>query len=127
MKETPKKNWFTQHPILGSFLGFIAVATVVSAFDSGDTADYKANIYNPTSVVETQTTNHTPIIYTTPTPLPKSQSNCHPSYSGCLKADAYDYDCAGGSGNGPYYTGRVRVYGYDEFGLDRDGDGIGCE
>ena len=38
-----------------------------------------------------------------------------------------DYDCAAGSGNGPYYTGRVRVIGYDEYGLDRDGDGIGCE
>lgn len=54
-------------------------------------------------------------------------SNCHPSYSGCLKADASDYDCRGGSGNGPYYTGKVRVLGPDVFGLDRDGDGWGCE
>lgn len=54
-------------------------------------------------------------------------SNCHPSYSGCLKADASDYDCAGGSGNGPYYTGKVRVIGPDVFGLDRDNDGWGCE
>jgi len=54
-------------------------------------------------------------------------SNCHPNYSGCLKADASDYDCAGGSGNGPYYTGKVRVIGRDVFGLDRDGDGWGCE
>ena len=56
-----------------------------------------------------------------------STSNCHPSYSGCLRADASDYDCVGGSGNGPYYTGRVMVIGPDVFGLDRDGDGIGCE
>lgn len=56
-----------------------------------------------------------------------SNTNCHPSYSGCLRADASDYDCAGGSGNGPYYTGRVRVTGPDVFGLDRDGDGWGCE
>jgi ribosomal protein L31 len=54
-------------------------------------------------------------------------SNCHPSYSGCLKADASDYDCAGGSGNGPYYTRKVQVVGPDVFGLDRDGDGWGCE
>jgi len=53
--------------------------------------------------------------------------NCHSSYSGCLRADASDYDCSGGSGNGPYYTGRVRVIGHDVFGLDRDGDGWGCE
>jgi hypothetical protein len=39
-----------------------------------------------------------------------------------------DYDCAGGSGNGPnYVTGPVYVVGYDEFDLDRDGDGVACE
>ncbi len=53
--------------------------------------------------------------------------NCHPNYSGCLNPNASDYDCAGGSGNGPYYTGAVRVIGYDVFDLDRDGDGWGCE
>ena len=53
---------------------------------------------------------------------------CHLSYSGrCLDPDASDYDCAGGSGNGPYYTGKVRVVGPDVFGLDRDKDGWGCE
>lgn len=58
---------------------------------------------------------------------PKKESSCHPSYSGCLKKSASDYDCSGGSGNGPYYTGRVYVIGPDVFGLDRDGDGVGCE
>jgi hypothetical protein len=55
--------------------------------------------------------------------------NCHPSYQGqCLRPDASDYDCAGGSGNGPYYVyGTVRVVGPDVFDLDRDGDGYGCE
>lgn len=58
----------------------------------------------------------------------KPQSECHPSYSdACLNPNASDYDCAGGSGNGPYYTGRVRVIGPDIFGLDRDRDGWGCE
>jgi hypothetical protein len=53
---------------------------------------------------------------------------CHASYKGeCLDADVSDYDCAGGEGNGPRYAGYVRVVGYDEFGLDRDGDGVGCE
>lgn len=57
-----------------------------------------------------------------------TQAKCHPSYSGvCLNPNASDYDCAGGSGNGPYYTGKVRVVGPDVFGLDRDGDGWGCE
>jgi hypothetical protein len=54
--------------------------------------------------------------------------NCHPSYKGaCLNPGASDYDCAGGSGNGPEYTGFVQVVGYDEYGLDGDGDGYGCE
>ena len=56
-----------------------------------------------------------------------SEQKCHPSYSGCLNPNVSDYDCAGGSGNGPYYTGMVRVIGPDVFGLDRDGDGWGCE
>jgi hypothetical protein len=56
-------------------------------------------------------------------------SNCHPSYRGaCLDPSASDYDCAGGSGDGPLYAGFVRVVGYDEYdGLDGDGDGDGCE
>lgn len=57
----------------------------------------------------------------------KSQSqDCTEGYEPCLPP-AYDYDCSGGSGNGPAYTGTVRVFGWDLYGLDRDGDGIGCE
>jgi hypothetical protein len=40
---------------------------------------------------------------------------------------ASDYDCEGGSGNGPYYTGTVAVVGEDHYGLDSDSDGVGCE
>lgn len=59
---------------------------------------------------------------------PPAQPNCHPSYAGaCLDPNASDYDCAGGSGNGPLYTGPVQVVGPDVFDLDRDGDGYGCE
>jgi hypothetical protein len=55
-------------------------------------------------------------------------SDCDPNYSGaCLDPHAYDYDCAGGSGDGPDYTGTVTVVGEDHYGLDADGDGIGCE
>jgi resuscitation-promoting factor RpfB len=53
-------------------------------------------------------------------------SNCTPGYSPCLPP-ASDYDCSGGSGNGPKYTGRVGVTGPDPYGLDDDGDGVGCE
>ncbi len=56
-------------------------------------------------------------------------ANCHPSYRGaCVPAGVEDVDCAGGSGNGPYYVeGPVEVVGPDEYGLDADHDGIGCE
>ncbi|MGW5317700.1 hypothetical protein [Nocardia thailandica] len=59
-------------------------------------------------------------------PKPQGGPKCHPSYDPCVPY-APDVDCAGGGGDGPAYTGRVRVIGPDEYGLDRDGDGIGCE
>jgi hypothetical protein len=63
---------------------------------------------------------------TTPTPTPTA--SCDPNYTGaCLNPDSPDYDCAGGSGNGPDYTGPVQVVGDDHYGLDADGDGIACE
>jgi len=58
----------------------------------------------------------------------EASSECDPNYSGaCLDPYASDYDCEGGSGNGPDYTGEVTVVGVDHYGLDREGDGIGCE
>lgn len=59
---------------------------------------------------------------------PPKKKRCHPSYTGaCLDPRAFDYDCLGGSGNGPKYTGRVRVVGPDVFRLDADHDGWGCD
>jgi len=55
-------------------------------------------------------------------------SECDPNYSGaCLDPDASDYDCEGGSGDGPEYTGPVTVVGEDHYGLDSDNDGSACE
>ena len=58
-----------------------------------------------------------------------STRRCDPNYRGaCLKANVSDYDCAGGSGNGPYYVrGPIRVVGRDHYRLDADHDGIACE
>jgi micrococcal nuclease len=82
----------------------------------------------------------TPVPTPAPTPVPTvkppapppstpAPSNCHPSYSNvCLQMGIGDYDCQGGSGNGPNYVkGPVLVVGPDDFGLDSDGDGVGCE
>lgn len=57
----------------------------------------------------------------------QQQASCQPGYDPCLKANAGDYDCESGSGDGPNYTGPVTVTGPDVFDLDRDGDGSGCE
>ena len=58
----------------------------------------------------------------------QAASACDPSYAGaCLNPSSADYDCEGGSGNGPDYTGTVQVVGDDHFDLDRDRDGTGCD
>jgi len=58
----------------------------------------------------------------------KEAQQCDPNYSGACVPIASDVDCAGGSGNGPAYVqGPVQVVGTDIYGLDSDGDGIGCE
>jgi len=89
----------------------------------GETPPATASLQPPTS-------NPTlvPTVQVPPTPVP-TVDNCHPSYVGaCLIVGIGDYDCAGGSGNGPNYVYEsVRVVGYDEFQLDGNGDGIGCE
>jgi endonuclease YncB( thermonuclease family) len=79
-----------------------------------------ATVYDPSHGVETRRA--------APKPQPVS-GNCHPSYTGaCLDPAVSDYDCAGGSGNGPgYVDGPIRVVGPDVYRLDGDGDGIACE
>jgi hypothetical protein len=55
----------------------------------------------------------------------ETSQNCEPGYSPCLPR-LYDYDCKNGQGDGPGFTGKVKVTGNDPYDLDRDGDGIGC-
>lgn len=58
---------------------------------------------------------------------PLVETNCADGYSPCL-APMSDYDCAGGSGDGPgYATGPIKVTGSDPYDLDNDGDGIACD
>ncbi|SFR44702.1 hypothetical protein SAMN04488005_2062 [Yoonia tamlensis] len=59
---------------------------------------------------------------------PTFAQGCDPNYTGACVPIASDVDCAGGNGNGPAYVrGPVQVVGRDIYGLDRDGDGIGCD
>jgi resuscitation-promoting factor RpfB len=63
-----------------------------------------------------------------PAPPPSTQEdNCTSGYSPCLPP-ASDYDCAGGSGDGPAYAnGPIYVTGSDPYELDSDSDGVACE
>jgi hypothetical protein len=89
------------------------------------------------------TTSHRAAPKTTSAPAPKPatkkpaptrsssspRANCDSAYpDACLHDGIGDYDCAGGSGNGPNYIGGpIEVRAPDPFGLDADHDGVGCE
>lgn len=78
-------------------------------------------------IEEKVTKEPTPKVIANGTKVVTPPSDCDPNYSGCVPI-ASDVDCAGGSGNGPAYVqGPVSVIGSDIYGLDSDGDGIGCE
>jgi endonuclease YncB( thermonuclease family) len=47
-------------------------------------------------------------------------SNCNPNYTPCVPNSSSDLDCAD-------IGHSVQVIGSDPYGLDREGDGIGCE
>jgi hypothetical protein len=107
---------------------------------SVDAASVTATTASPSTTTTTTTrapattvpTTTAPPTTTTPPPPPPTtraaapSTACDPNYSGCVPV-ASDVDCAGGSGNGPTYTGQVNVIGSDIYDLDRDGDGIACE
>lgn len=63
-----------------------------------------------------------------PEAAPPAAGGCDANYSGACVPIASDVDCEGGSGNGPAYVrGPVTIVGGDPYGLDSDGDGVGCE
>lgn len=94
-----------------------------------------ATLTPPLIPTDTSTPTHTPMrtatsmATITPRPINIPSGNCNSSYPDvCLQDGIGDYDCAGGSGNGPnYIEGPLRVLPPDPFDLDRDKDGIGCE
>lgn len=80
-----------------------------------------------TPIVTAAPTPVQPFVSIPPAPAPPQSGDCDPNYGGCVPI-ASDVDCADGSGNGPAYTsGPVAVIGTDVYGLDRDGNGWGCE
>jgi hypothetical protein len=117
-------------------------ATVTTDLLSTTTERQTTTVATTTTTTEPTTTTAAPTTTTVPPPppttavttpppppqtaAPAAPSGCHPSYDPCVPI-ASDVDCLGGSGNGPEYTGTVRVIGPDVYDLDRDSDGVGCE
>lgn len=134
-KETQiKRAWYKKKRFLipTAVLGLISISNAFSGNSYTQDPQKEATVQSfPIKTEEvlktTNTTQTTPKSTTNQQSQPKKVESCNRNYSGCLNPNASDYDCRGGSGDGPYYTGQVTVLGYDEYGLDRDGDGIGCE
>lgn len=130
----PKRSWYKKPrivlPSLFLALGFWSLASDDSTSVPDPLPISAINQVQPQAAENADYYDLSEYNYNGPTegfaPI-RDEPQCHPSYSGCLDPYASDYDCAGGSGNGPYYTGPVQVYGSDPFDLDRDGDGWGCE
>jgi hypothetical protein len=100
--------------------GRFAAGTVISQSQAAGTA------VQPRTVIALVVAKPPPPL---PPPAPSAPSNCDPAYPDvCLQDGIGDYDCAGGSGDGPNYVTRpIKVLPPDPFRLDYDHDGIGCE
>jgi hypothetical protein len=108
----------------GGYVTFPAAA--VSAYTLQNAKRYAAT-HNLGGVPAPSDPEDQPEAPTGPGPSDPS-SDCDPNYEGaCLDPNSVDYDCEGGSGDGPDYTGTVTVVGDDHYGLDRDGDGTACD
>jgi hypothetical protein len=115
-------------PLLLVLAAFAALAIGADSCDTNTSSD----LGNAPAKKQNQHGNPPALPPSTPKaekpPPPAPTGNCDPNYAGaCLDPSSPDYDCAGGSGDGPDYTGYVRVVGSDHYGLDADGDGVGCE
>jgi resuscitation-promoting factor RpfB len=105
--------------------------TMTDGVETGRSVEREEVIRQPVTEVTAVGTKAPPTAKSSPTSsaAPKAlSSGCDPNYSGACVPIASDVDCSSGKGNGPAYVqGPVRVVGEDIYGLDSDGDGIGCE
>jgi hypothetical protein len=154
-RERPKRTWYEHRRLLLPTGLLVFVLVVGACGEAPGTSQQAASTASTAPVTTTEPTTTTVAPTTTKAPATtraptttrrviaaappttrrrppattRSQRNCDPSYPGvCLRVGIGDYDCAGGSGNGPNYVdGPIKVTGPDSFDLDRDGDGVGCE
>lgn len=116
----------------GVFIGAMVIAIPVGAISgSSDGEGDHRGAYNRThtSSDEPSIYDGGPSIYTKRPSIYDTGGGCDPSYPDeCLKSSVSDYDCAGGTGDGPRFAyGPVTVEGSDPYALDSNDDGVGCE
>ncbi|WP_322778857.1 hypothetical protein [Frankia sp. Cas4] len=112
----------------------VAVATTsasaaVSAAGNAATAPTTHPVSRPSAQAAAQVPAAAPAPRPATTAAAAPAGNCDPAYPDvCLHDGIGDYDCAGGSGDGPNYVqGPLRVRPPDPFKLDGNHDGTGCE
>jgi hypothetical protein len=109
----------------GGYVTFAASA--IDAYDADQAASYACSGKLGPAEADACAEPNTPTV-TDVNPPSEPPGDCDPNYEGaCLDPNSPDYDCDGGSGDGPDYTGEVKVVGDDHYGLDRDGDGTACD
>ena len=72
------------------------------------------------ATISTPAPDVTPAATTKPNPEPTQDAACHPSYEPCVPDAGHDLDCSD-------IGFRVQVIGRDEYRLDGNKDGWGCE
>jgi endonuclease YncB( thermonuclease family) len=99
----------------------IKAGLAIARYDSRDGYGFhpREALYITTDSRTPSRTACTPRTRPSPTPPGNGGGSCAPGYSPCL-AITDDLDCAD-------VPGPVTVTGQDQYGLDRDGDGVGCD
>jgi hypothetical protein len=98
----------------------VKTLTYKVTYKDGKQTDKKLVKEEVTTKPVNQVTSMGTYVAPAPAPAAAAASNCNPNYSPCVPDVSYDIDC-------PDIGMRVTVTGYDQYNLDGDNDGIGCE
>ena len=129
MRPTDRRPWYRRPWLTPVGIVVVSAALGALAASAGPPAPAPSPISSPSTAPAT-TVERIAVAKAPTTPPPTAAPGaCDPSYPDlCLNPNGEDYDCQGGPGNGPRYVdGPIRVRPPDQFGLDSDGDGLGCE
>lgn len=100
------------------FYGLIIGGLIWLSSSSGQSDSSQAD--TPPASASTVSEDPSPPDNTYDYPDDSNTDNCSPDYDPCVPDVSYDLDCSD-------VGEQVTVVGNDPYGLDGDGDGIGCE